>query len=317
MLSGMLLNGHALRHARGCSMKLKKLALADKGLFRRFLRAESHELSVYSFENIFIWKGLFEISWGISSGNLCVFFKDKIGSFMYLPPLGRGNKAKSLLEAFALMGRVNENEDICRVENIEEKGLGWFKEKGFSCYEKPPEYLCLRQRLADLKGDNYKSKRAACNYFEKNYSFECTPYADKYKKGCLKLYEAWVKQRSSPDRGALYKGMLSDARVCLKSLLDNFSGLNLKGITVIIGKEIKAFTFGFEINRESFCVLFEVADLSLKGIAQLIFREFCRQLKGYKYINIMDDSGLENLKRVKLSYHPFKPVPGYVATKKS
>jgi len=40
-------------------------------------------------------------------------------------------------------------------------------------------------------------------------------------------------------------------------------------------------------------------------------REFSRELGGYKYINIMDDSGLKNLKRVKLSYKPVRLVPSF------
>lgn len=294
-------------------MQLKRLALKDKTLFRRFLRSAEHGLSVYSFENIYIWKKLFDIYWCLESGNLCVFFKDKAGIFMYLPPLGRGDKFKSLFAAFALMDRVNKNRDICRVENIGQEDAGWFTAKGFSCYEKPPEYLCLRTDLAELKGDSFKSKRASCNYFAKNYSFECFAYTARYKGECLKLYDNWMLQRNSLGRGKLYNGMLLDGKTCLKILLDNFSALSFQGIVIKVVKEVKAFTFGFPVGRQSFCVLFEVADLSLKGIAQFIFREFCRELKGYKYINVMDDSGLENLKRVKLSYHPVKLVPGYIA----
>jgi len=42
---------------------------------------------------------------------------------------------------------------------------------------------------------------------------------------------------------------------------------------------------------------------------------FCRDLEPCKYINLMDDSGLENLKKVKLSYHPLKIIPAYIARK--
>jgi hypothetical protein len=53
-----------------------------------------------------------------------------------------------------------------------------------------------------------------------------------------------------------------------------------------------------------FCILLEIADLSIKGASQYIFWKFSSELKDYTYINIMDDSGLLNLKTVKLSYHP-------------
>ncbi|MFZ2357354.1 MAG: phosphatidylglycerol lysyltransferase domain-containing protein, partial [Candidatus Omnitrophota bacterium] len=80
---------------------------------------------------------------------------------------------------------------------------------------------------------------------------------------------------------------------------------------------VKGFSFGFKLNEHSFCILYEITDLSAKGLAQFIFREFCRQLPDYKYINIMDDSGLENLKQVKLSYHPVKLEPAYIVKRKN
>jgi hypothetical protein len=99
-------------------------------------------------------------------------------------------------------------------------------------------------------------------------------------------------------------------------LLDDYSGLKIVGRVVKIDKKIKALTFGFRLAEDTFCILYEITDLSIKGLAQFIFREFCRELADYKYINIMDDSGLENLKKVKLSYHPVKLVPAYIVKRK-
>jgi len=114
----------------------------------------------------------------------------------------------------------------------------------------------------------------------------------------------------------VYQEMLGDGLSCLRLLWRDYRDLDVAGRVVRVGKEIQAFTFGFEVNPEIFCVLYEVTDLSVKGLAQFIFREFCRELKKYKYINIMDDSGLENLKRVKLSYHPEKIIPAYIAKRR-
>jgi len=76
-----------------------------------------------------------------------------------------------------------------------------------------------------------------------------------------------------------------------------------------------AFTFGFKLNKDTFCILYEITDLSIKGLSQFIFRQFCSELKNHRYINIMDDSGLVNLKRVKLSYHPQRTIPSYTVTR--
>ena len=40
-------------------------------------------------------------------------------------------------------------------------------------------------------------------------------------------------------------------------------------------------------------------------------------MEQYEYVNIMDDSGLENLKAVKESYHPLRLVPAYIADREN
>jgi uncharacterized protein len=70
------------------------------------------------------------------------------------------------------------------------------------------------------------------------------------------------------------------------------------------------------LDKDTFCILYEITDLTIKGLSQFIFRQFCSELKDYRYINVMDDSGLENLKRVKLSYRPLKVIPAYIVKRK-
>jgi len=110
--------------------------------------------------------------------------------------------------------------------------------------------------------------------------------------------------------------MLEDSGICLKILLDNYPDLDFMGRLVKVDGRIRAFSFGFKISLDTFCILYEIADLSMKGLAQFIFQRFCLELKDYKYINIMDDSGLENLKHVKLSYRPIKLIPAYIVKRK-
>jgi len=114
----------------------------------------------------------------------------------------------------------------------------------------------------------------------------------------------------------VYQGMINDSRNCLEILFDHYRDLDITGRLVQIDKEIKALSLGFKLNQDTFCILYEITDLSFKGLAQFIFREFSGDLKDFRYINIMDDSGLENLKKLKLSYHPVKLIPAYIVKRK-
>ncbi len=297
-------------------MKLKQISLKDKAVFDKYLNLRRHELSVYAFENIYIWKALCDVEWCLIRKSLCIFLRDGLGSFLYLPPLSPEKDPEVIEEVFKILNKLNKNKNASRIENIEEKDISFYEKSGYSCNQKSSDYLCLRADLANLRGNKFKSKRASFNYFVKNQSFEYLPFALQDKRGCLELYDGWMMQRSSLTKDRVYLGMLEDSKHCFKLMLDAYRNLNLAGRVVKINNEIRAFTFGFPLNNNTFCILYEITDLSVKGLAQFIFAKFSSELKEYKYINIMDDSGLENLKKVKLSYHPVRLVPGYIATQK-
>ncbi|MCX5704889.1 MAG: phosphatidylglycerol lysyltransferase domain-containing protein [Candidatus Omnitrophica bacterium] len=294
-------------------MKLNKLTLKDRVLFRRYLGLSGHKLSVYSFENIFIWISLFNIRWQVIDANLCVFFCDSIGCFLYFSPLGKTKSPEAVRVAFEVMDGCNKNKEISRIENVQESELDFYRDLGYTCKEKSLDYLCCRVDLAYLKGDKFKSKRASCNYFIKHNDFEYLSYSSKHKDSCLWLYDYWMEQRLSKNNECFYRGMMQDSLKSFQVLLDNFSKLDYTGRVVLIGGQLRAFTFGYRISADTFCILYEITDLMIKGLAQFIFRKFCSELKDYTYINIMDDSGLESLKKVKMSYHPAKLVPAYIA----
>ena len=69
-------------------MRLNKISLCDKQVFDKYLLLKTSALCVFFL--IFIFGGnYFSISWAIINDSLCVFFKDKIGVFLYLPPLSK------------------------------------------------------------------------------------------------------------------------------------------------------------------------------------------------------------------------------------
>ncbi|MCM8762836.1 MAG: phosphatidylglycerol lysyltransferase domain-containing protein [Candidatus Omnitrophica bacterium] len=293
-------------------MKFNELTLKDKFIFEKYLKIKNHKLSSYNFANIFIWKPLYKIFWLMIEKNLCLFFRDKIGCFMYLPPLGKDQSSSLINECFKIMDSFNTNPCLSRIENVEEKDLSFYRALGYTCIYKASEYVCLRQKLVDLKGNQFKSKRASYNYFVKNYFFEYRPLTNKDKESCLRLYKKWMRKRRLTSLDSVYRGMLDDSFLAQKIALGNHDKLGLIARVVKVDGEISAYTLGFPLNPQTFCILFETTDLNIKGIAQFIFREFARELTEYRYINIMDDLGLANLAKVKLSYKPVELIAAYI-----
>ena len=295
-------------------MKLNKLTLKDQRLFNRYLAFRSHELAAFSFANIYIWRSLYDISWLVIANSLCVFFRDKIGCFMYLPALTKERQPEVIKQAFTVMNSINKNKDISRIENIEQEDLEYYRALGYLCHEKYPDYLCSRCDLSLLRGNKFKSQRASYNYFIKHYDFDSRDFRLSDQTECLSLFRSWIEERKAQSNDDIYCGMLEDSRKVILDVLANYRQLDLEGIVVRVNQEIEGFSFGYRLNNNTFCILYEVTDLAIKGLAQFIFRKFSEELKDYKYINIMDDSGLENLRKTKLAYKPVRLIPAYIVT---
>jgi len=297
-------------------MSQKELRLDDKEIFLKYLSYQKHQLSFYSWPNIFIWKGLYRVTWEIIEGSLCIFFQDSCGTFLYLPPLGFNASASLVAKVFEIMDSLNKNPAISRIENVEEDQMPWFKKFGYKAVDKFPEYLYRRKDLVELRSDRYKSQRASYNFFLRHYRFNMRPYSVEDKIECLKLYENWSTQRAQAHPNHIYCGMLKDSYIAFQIMLDNYADLDILGLVVEVDNKLAGFSFGFCLNKDTFCILYEVVDLAIKGAAQFIFREFCRSLSSFTYINAMDDSGLANLKTVKQSYRPLELIPSYIITRR-
>src|SRR3990172_6674972 len=104
---------------------------------------------------------------------------------------------------------------------------------------------------------------------------------------------------------------MEDAALAHRQAMERYKDLGLVGQGVKINGQVKGYTFGFQLRPQVFCVLLEVADLRIKGLAQFLFWRLCQELGGYTYINALGDSGLENLRKVKESYHPERLLPSF------
>jgi hypothetical protein len=293
-------------------MELKPLVLADKPFIKEYLEKAPHFLAAYSFENIFSWKPLFEVFRAVVCGRLCLFFKNEAGIFMPLPPLG-GFDANVVHESFALMESINHNRELSRIENIEAQELDCFKKNDFRVYEKNKEYIVRRNDIVEYKGDRFKDKRNLCNFFKKNYIFSFKDYESKDEAGVLALYKAWKAGRAEKNGDVIFKAMLDDSERALKQALDNFGSLDMRAKIIECKGEVRGFTCGFPISPALFCVSFEFGDLGYRGLAQFMFSEFAGSLDTFAEINMMDDSGIENIRATKLSFRPARTPSSYTA----
>ncbi|MFH1062484.1 MAG: phosphatidylglycerol lysyltransferase domain-containing protein [Candidatus Omnitrophota bacterium] len=293
----------------------KLLSIGDKKIFDQFLSIKNHELSPYNFANIYVWKSLFEIFWYLIDDALCVFFNNSGGCFMYLSPLTANINENIIKQCFKIMDEYNSNHSLSRIENVPEKEIGFYQKLGLVQKHKSSDYLYLRTKIAELKGNSYKAKRADRNYFTKTYKFAYQPYLKADEQECILLLKNWIENRKLNNQDQLYQYMLDDIFSAQQIALKNCSELGLIARVVLIEGKVAGYTFGYELNPDTFCIMFEVVNHQFKGISQFVFQKFALEMKAYKYINTMDDSDLENLTRVKLSYKPEQLVRNALITR--
>jgi Fe-S-cluster containining protein len=288
---------------------LKKISIKDSLLISDFLtKYKRCSLSFYSFAPIYVWKNVTPIYWKIIEDCLYIFINAG-GWFLLLPPIGKDKKHLTTLKlktAFDILDNLNcKHSPVSRIENLQD----WDCCKELkNVRQSDTEYVCISKEIAELKGNKYKSKRASCNYFEKHNDFQYKKFQQDDIEQCIDLYLRWAEEKiKSTDE--YHKMLIADALFAHIVGFQFCQELGLQVRAVCVNNKVQGYTFGFAIDEENFCVLFEIANKNIKGLAQWMFKMFCKENISYKYINLMGDSGLENLKGVKKSYHPIKQEP--------
>ena len=130
-------------------------------------------------------------------------------------------------------------------------------------------------------------------------------------RACSSLYEHWAKNRRDKHEDEVYRQMLKENRIVHELALFFYKQLGIVGYVVEINKKIEAYSFGYSLNSEIFCVLLEITNPDISGLSAFIFNRVCadEDLKEHTLINTMDDFGLPYVAASKQAYHPnLKPV---------
>ncbi|MFA6789329.1 MAG: phosphatidylglycerol lysyltransferase domain-containing protein [Arcobacteraceae bacterium] len=316
---------------------LKHFDLSAKETMNQYLKRINVDISDYTFAGNYIWLSTATGFYTIVNDTFCLFILNSGELSMLLPPLGeKENTYEAILKCFDIMNSHNSNRNYSKIEYVHEdilEGFVDYLEEGTLIYEmlkdfiiekKLVDYIYKVDDLIDLKGDAYKSKRNEINKFKKIYPEHRIEIMDKEKHGTavLNLFNKWVKDRTTympKEEVEIFLDGIYFERFAIKRLINDYNNLDIIGLVIYIDDEVKGFTVGDRINDKIASVIIEKTDFEILGCAQFIFREFTKILKNkyaIDYINVGDDMGFENLKKVKMSYRPKKLVPKYTIYQK-
>jgi hypothetical protein len=316
---------------------LKPFTMAAKPQFEKYLQKVTVDISDFTFSANYIWLASSSGFYAVINKCFCLFSMSGGELTMLLPPLGKKkNITGAIMQCFDLMNANNSSVYYARIDYVQASMIEEFvqsADEAESMFEMLEHYL-VEKKLVDyvydaealigLRGNSYHTKRTEINKFMKSYPDHHIEELDsiKHHDDILALFNKWVADRVKympREEAEVFLEGIHQERHAVKRLLKHYVELDLIGLVIYIDGELKGFTAGERISHDTACVIIEKTDFEVLGCAQFIFREFSKLLQshyGVTYINVGDDMGFENLKKVKMSYRPAKLVPKYTIYQK-
>ncbi len=284
-------------------LTFRPIDVTDRELITSFTIPSNYQNCDYSFSNMCSWQFLYRSEYTIVNDSLVIRFYIQNDRPAYMFPLGKGSLSETLdiMEADSLalghpllmLGISPEAQKD--LEAVLPGQFHYVSERDYF------DYIYLRDDLVNLKGKKFQSKRNHINRFKNKYDFRLIPISKEIIPQCLELERKWVHaNQTSEDMEEL-----SNEYRSMRFALENYGELGLIGAALIVDCEIIAFTFGSPINKNTFGVHVEKADINYEGVFSVINNEFVSKIpEKYIYINREEDLGIPGLRKAKLSYNP-------------
>ncbi len=275
----------------------RPLDMSDKSLLDGIFSRLQPRVSELTFANLYLFRHAHAYRLTLVGDAVVVLGKGYGGEDYFLPPL-TGDIAKGLAELFGDGLTLYGADEAFAQRYLQDERLEIGEDRDNF------DYLYLRTELAELPGNRFHKKKNRINYFASRHVFTVEPYRDRFLKASLRLIEEWGRVHADIESRSLALEM--EATLEALRMADQ---LGLTGLVVIVEGEVKAFTLGERLNRETSVCQFEKADPFLEGLYQIVNREFSRLLfTDCRWVNREQDLGEANLRESKLSYHPVELV---------
>lgn len=278
----------------------------------------SSGLSQYSSVSLFAWSDFYTVVEKIFDGQTFYFSQDSCGVFCSCIPQVDQLTDSSVKEAWEWMCQINKSSSITRFDCVDWSQAQRLSYLGFESLPRSCEYVYWRQDLVELKGNGYKSKRHDVNLVKSRTGVVYREYSLEDFEVCLTLYDKWAEDRLAKCSDDVYQLMIEDSRTVHAKVLANTVELGVDARVVEVDGKIEGYTVGFALNPKVYCVYLEVVKSQIAGLPSFLFHNFCNDsaLKTFSFVNCMDDFGMDNITKAKVSYRPALLLSSYTAVKK-
>jgi len=285
-------------------LNLKPFALADRTHIEKYLKINDYINSEYSFVTWYGWQGLFSHRHSIVENCLCVFGKtpsreNEPGLEFVNFPLGEKNDVKrALLYLLEYFSKKGKRLTLMSVSNLMLNTLEEIDLIDYFTVERErdrEDYIVPRENFITLTGKKLHTKRNHYNFFVDNYNAEIIPITESLIPECQTMLSDIIEDRSiSPN------AELSVTNVLLKQR----DALGLKGGVLFADSKAIGVILG-ECRGDNSIIHIAKADVNYRGASVALFKLF---LEGHfatcPHVNLMDDMGIEGLRRSKQGWRP-------------
>jgi len=282
-------------------MEFRSIKLEDRTLIEDYCRKANRRQLNYCFEVLFLWRDVCDFEIAEEHGFLFIkTFHRSQHNFLF--PLGEGYLKDALLKMETYARDKGCEFRLYQVNNDQKAEIEALMPGRyiFTCYRDEYEYLYEASRLSSLQGKVLQPKRNHINYFEKHYQWETGVIDADNMLEIMTFAHRWDMGMDIPPGSAL-----NMENAALINAFESFFCLNLDGLLLRVDGKVAAFAMGCPINDDTYLILFEKADPTIRGAYPKINRDFVsRYCSAYKYVNRAEDNGDEGLRKAKLSYHP-------------
>ena len=283
-------------------LNFKTPDISDKTWVNNCLMHANSMNCEYTFGNLFIWSDVYKTEICKYKEFLIVRWSDD-DSYLYSLPLGEGDFTDAVNQII-LDAQMHSLKP--KIYGVTEGYLGMLQEAFFGkfTYEYDDanyDYIYSTEKMADLSGKKYHSKRNHITYFKKNnpdWHFERIT-KDNIEE-CIEFHTKWIEEKDPDDEDYSY-----EFQAVLKAF-EYFDELDLVGGLIRVSGKVVAFTLGEgQVNGNCFVSHFEKAPADLRGAYPIICQEFTKNcLMDYEYVNREEDLGIEGMRKAKQSYYP-------------
>ena len=295
-------------------LQFRNITVEDKKLYLEYSKDNSPRGCEMSFANLFMWGDQ-----KIAEKDGHLFFLSKFYDHVFYPfPYGHGDKKQAI---DLIIADAKERNTPCVIsavcENEKQTLESLFPDKfEFTTSDASYDYVYDINDLADLKGRKYHKKRNHLYHFQKAHpDYSVSPVNKDNVLAVKQFVDGWYTQK---DDGT---GEFDYEKVVFDRAMDNYEGLGLIGLMLLVEGKVVAVTFASHFTPDTLDVHFEKATVGIDGAYTAINYEFARYVRenypDVKFLDREEDMGLAGLRHAKKSYYPHHQVVKYKATLKS